>query len=106
MSVGAIPTTVAVPLLRQAFDTLTFESQFTPKITIEDPFGPTPPSAIGSVVRPRVVLSGQLGEQVIEPWGTPATWVFPFTLTAVALGLIGIGYALGQRSRPRRRRRS
>lgn len=97
MSLGAIPSTVAVPVLRQAFDTLTFESQFTPKITIEDPFGPTPANPVGSLVKPRVVLSGQLGKQVIEPWGSPATWVFPFAITAAALVLVGIGYALGRR---------
>lgn len=97
MSLGALPSSIAAPVLRQAFDTLTFESQFTPRITIDDPFGPTPPSAIGSLVKPRVTLRGKLGSQVIEPWGPPATWVFPLTITAAVLALVGIGYALGRR---------
>ena len=97
MNLGKLPSGLAAPVLREAFDTLVFESQLTPKITIDDPFGPTPPSLVGSIVRPRVILSGRLGSQTIQPWGAPAPWIFPFTLTAAALALVGIGYALGRR---------
>jgi hypothetical protein len=94
---AALPGSLAAPVLREGFNTLVFESQLTPKITIDDPFGPTPPSLLGSIVKPRVTLSGKLGSQVIEPWGPPATWAFPLAAAGVVLALVGIGYALGRR---------
>jgi hypothetical protein len=97
-SLGAsIPSSLAAPVLREGFNRLTFESQLTPRIVVDDPFGPAPPSMLGKLIKPRVVLSGKLGQQVIEPWGAPATWVFPVAVTAAVLALVGIGFALGRR---------
>jgi hypothetical protein len=94
---GVVPSGFATPLLREAFQALTFESNASPQIYVSDPFGPVSPSAIGSLVRPRVTLHSKLGDQVIEPWGPPAPWVFPAAvLTAVAV-LVGIGFAIGRR---------
>jgi hypothetical protein len=91
-----ISSDFAAPVLREGFNRLTFESNLTPRITVDDPFGPTPPSLIGSLVKPRVVLQGKLGPQVIQPWGPPAPWVFPVVATTVVLTLVGIGYAIGR----------
>ena len=94
---GLLPRDLATPALREAFHTLTFKSQFTPQITIDDPFGPTPPSLIGSIVRPQVTLHSKLGSQVIEPWGAPQGWVFPVAIATAVVALVGIGFALGRR---------
>jgi hypothetical protein len=94
---GLAPSDLATPALRQAFHGMTFKSQLTPEIYIDDPFGPTPPSLIGSIVRPQVTLHSKLGSQVIEPWGAPQDWVFPVAFVTVAAILVGIGYSLGRR---------
>lgn len=97
MSLGLISRDFATPALREAFYGLSFKSQFTPELYIDDPFGPTPPSLIGSLVRPQVTLHSKLGSQVIEPWGAPRDWVFPVALIGTVAALLGIGYALGRR---------
>jgi hypothetical protein len=96
-ALGKVSSSIASPILRAAFNTLVFESQLTPRIAIDDPFGPVSPSSlIGKIVRPKITLSGNLGRQVIEPWGPPATWIFPFALVGSVLLLVGIGYAIGK----------
>jgi hypothetical protein len=98
LALGAIPGGFAAPVLREGFNRLTFESQLTPQITVDDPFSPTPPgSLIGSLVKPKITLGGKLGPQVIAPWGNPQPWVFPVVVTTVVLALVGIGYAIGKR---------
>jgi hypothetical protein len=99
LALGAIPGGFAAPVLREGFNRLTFESQLTPRITVEDPFAPRPPSSlVGQFVKPKITLSGKLGTQVISPWGNPQPWVFPVVVTAVVLVLVGTGYAIGRRS--------
>jgi hypothetical protein len=96
---GILSSDFATPALRQAFHGLTFQSQLTPRIYIDDPFGPVNQSLIGSVVKPQITLHSKLGNQVIQPWGTPQTWIFPVAAIAAIGLLVGIGYALGRRRR-------
>lgn len=94
---GILPRGLATPALREAFHGLTFQSQLTPRIYVDDPFGPTPPSLIGKITKPRITLHSKLGNQVIEPWGPPVPWVFPVAAIAVVVALVGAGFALGRR---------
>ena len=83
--------------LRGAIRSLRFSSNFTPSIFVDDPLGPTPPSVLGSIVRPRIELNTIAGPQVVEPWGRPAPFAWPFVLGGIALGLVWIGYRWGKR---------
>lgn len=79
--------------LRTAVTDLYFESNVTPRIHVEDPFGPVNPSAVGRVVRPKVTFAGPLiGTKSVAPWGDPSPTAFPLTVALIAFGLLGLGY--------------
>ena len=83
--------------LRSAIKNLTFSSNATPTIRVNDPFGPTPPSLLGSIVRPRIELDTAAGRQVVAPWGEPVPYLWAAVLIGLPLALVGIGYWWGRR---------
>jgi hypothetical protein len=79
--------------LRTFVTDLYFESNVTPRIRVEDPFGPVVPSFVGRMVQPKVTLvSPQLGAKAISPWGEPNPSTFPTLVVAASLGMATLVY--------------
>jgi hypothetical protein len=79
--------------LRALVSDLYFESNVTPRVHVNDPFGPVSPSMVGRWVQPQVTLvSRQLGEKVIAPWGRPNPATFPTLMLTALLGAGVVGY--------------
>jgi hypothetical protein len=79
--------------LRALFTRMTFESNVTPRIQIEDPFGGVDPSWIGSMVKPQITFySPQFGTKVIRPWGAPSPSSFPLLVGTLAVTLGVLSY--------------
>jgi hypothetical protein len=82
-------------LLRGNANRVVVETRFLPTITLDDPFGPSPPGAtpIASYLKPKITLYGaQQGSkpQVFAPYGEPGESLFPFVAAGAAI-IFGIG---------------
>jgi hypothetical protein len=77
-------------LASNAAQVVTFETSFTPPITINKPLAQGgKPSLIGQLFRPKITIQGDLGTKIIQPYGQPGDhWQAAAVAVMIAAALL------------------
>ena len=87
-------------ILSGAYNKVTVRTRLFPPIPLNTANAlSSEPGWVTKLIQPAVVFEGQFGKSTYAPWGDPGQNIGWLATTAIVLGLMGIGYAIGRSKR-------
>lgn len=79
--------------LLQGITKVTVETAYLPKVELNDPFAPGPPSPLISLLKPKITVEVSNMEPIVmAPYGEPGPTKFPIVMLVFAAGTVALAF--------------